>query len=160
MRKSLRRFFGHHFKSKLKDPDPASTTQAELQVNDEITAQQDTCPSLDSLPEQGNVDEKAKGEAIDNHQDPTNIQVETHETPTLGDNSLGLAVEMLEQSFAVLAPQAETLVARFYEELFNRYPEVKPLFANTSPEDQQQKLLAALKLVVANLRNPDALAQD
>ena len=71
---------------------------------------------------------------------------------------LGLDVVTLEDSFALLAPDAEALVERFYEELFLRYPEVKPMFANTSPKKQQTKLLGALKLVVSNVRNPDVLA--
>lgn len=70
---------------------------------------------------------------------------------------LGLDIELLEQSFAVLAPQGEQLVARFYEELFSRYPGVKPLFKNTDQKLQQKKLLASLVLVVNNLRNPDTL---
>jgi methyl-accepting chemotaxis protein len=71
---------------------------------------------------------------------------------------LGLDVEVLEDSFELLAPRAEELVARFYEELFERYPSVKPLFKNTTTKQQQKKLVAALQLVIENLRNPDALA--
>jgi len=71
---------------------------------------------------------------------------------------LGLDVETLEKSFALLAPHAEELVRRFYEELFRRAPGVKPMFANTTPEQQQTKLIAALKLVIQNVRNPEALA--
>ena len=66
----------------------------------------------------------------------------------------GLAVEVLESSFELLAPRAEELVARFYEELFARHPEVLPLFEGVEMEDQKQKLLAALKLVVSSLRRP------
>jgi methyl-accepting chemotaxis protein len=72
---------------------------------------------------------------------------------------LGLNVKLLEDTFALLAPQGEQLVKRFYEELFSRYPGVKPLFGNTSQDAQQQKLLAALSLVVNNLRNPEALTE-
>ena len=71
---------------------------------------------------------------------------------------LGLDVETLETSFNLLAPQAEELVRRFYEELFKRAPAVIPMFANTTPESQQTKLLAALKLVIENVRKPEALA--
>ncbi|MGD8641484.1 MAG: globin domain-containing protein, partial [Gammaproteobacteria bacterium] len=49
------------------------------------------------------------------------------------------------------------IVQRFYKELFSRYPDVKPMFANVSIEDQQRKLLSALKLVINNLRDPDNL---
>ncbi|MFO7551055.1 MAG: methyl-accepting chemotaxis protein [Haliea sp.] len=73
------------------------------------------------------------------------------------DNAL--APELLEESFALLAPNAERLVARFYEKLFQDYPSVKPLFANTTTAEQQTKLLAALKLVVNNLRKPEQLKQ-
>lgn len=70
---------------------------------------------------------------------------------------LGLDVETLESSFNLLAPQAEVLAARFYEELFKRYPAVVPLFAHTTTQDQQKKLLASLKLVIENIRKPDVL---
>lgn len=70
---------------------------------------------------------------------------------------LGLNVELLESSFDLLSPRGEELVRRFYEELFRRYPGVMPLFSSTSIDDQEKKLLAALKLVVTNLRKPDVL---
>ena len=68
-------------------------------------------------------------------------------------------VEILEQTFAALAPRGEELVERFYAELFHRYPDVRPLFAGVKPESQQRKLLAALALVVRNLRQPEALTK-
>jgi len=71
---------------------------------------------------------------------------------------LGLDVETLESSFNLLAPRGEELVRRFYDELFKRAPAVKPMFDNTTPVEQQKKLLAALKLVIENVRNPEALA--
>jgi len=74
------------------------------------------------------------------------------------ESPLGLDVETLESSFNLLAPRAETLVARFYEELFKRYPAVAPLFAHTTPTEQQRKLLASLKLVINNIRKPETLA--
>lgn len=72
---------------------------------------------------------------------------------------LGLDVETLEFSFNLLAPQAEQLVANFYKELFEQHPAVVPMFKNTTPEEQQKKLLAALKLVINNIRKPDVLAE-
>ncbi len=70
---------------------------------------------------------------------------------------LGLNVELLESSFDALAPNANKLAKRFYEELFARHPAVKPMFANTTQAKQQKKLVAALVLVVKNLRKPEAL---
>jgi len=78
-------------------------------------------------------------------------------TTSKSRKNTALNVEVLEQTFSALAPQGEALVSRFYEELFSRYPQVKPLFRNTSQAEQQRKLLSALKLVISNLRNPEVL---
>ena len=70
---------------------------------------------------------------------------------------MGLQVELLEQSFAAVAPQGDRLVEVFYQHLFEDYPAVKPLFENVEMAEQQKKLLASLKLVVENLRRPEVL---
>ncbi len=66
-------------------------------------------------------------------------------------------IALLENSFALLSARSEDLVARFYDELFARFPAVKPLFEDSDMDDQRKKLLAALKLVVNSLRRPDKL---
>lgn len=68
-----------------------------------------------------------------------------------------LNIEILEQSFEKVKPRANEFAASFYENLFQLYPEVKPLFANTDMGNQEKKLLNSLVLVVENLRNPEAL---
>jgi len=68
-------------------------------------------------------------------------------------------IELIEDSFSAVASQGEKLVSRFYEELFTRYPDVKPLFAHLDMKKQQSKLLSALKLVVSNLKNPPFLKE-
>jgi len=70
---------------------------------------------------------------------------------------MGLNVEVLEQSFAAVAPHGQLLVDTFYKNLFTDYPSVKPLFESAEMADQKTKLLASLKLVVDNLRKPDVL---
>ena len=45
----------------------------------------------------------------------------------------------------------------FYTELFKLYPAIKPLFENTSDRDQAIKLSAALKFLVNNLHDENAL---
>ena len=72
---------------------------------------------------------------------------------------MGLNVELLEQSFKLVAPKGEALVARFYERLFQKYPTVKPLFKHASMAEQKKKLLASLVLVIQNLRRPDKLTE-
>ena len=70
---------------------------------------------------------------------------------------MSLNIELLEQSFAAVAPKADELVDTFYKNLFNDYPEAAPLFGNTEMAEQKKKLLASLKLAVDNLRKPDVL---
>ncbi|VAW95210.1 Methyl-accepting chemotaxis sensor/transducer protein [hydrothermal vent metagenome] len=88
----------------------------------------------------------------------TSKPVERRKNPRSKKNVSGLDVALLEKTFAALVPQGEALVKRFYEELFERYPDVKPMFDNTTVADQEKKLLAALQLVVNSLRKPEALA--
>ncbi len=77
--------------------------------------------------------------------------------PDQPENDSGLNIEILETSFKALTPQGPALIKRFYEVLFERYPGVKPLFAKTSMRRQEKHLWNSLKLVVSNLRKPDAL---
>jgi len=70
---------------------------------------------------------------------------------------MGLNIELLENSFELLKPQAETLVSRFYERLFENYPAVRPMFARATLSEQKKKLLASLVLVMQNLRRPETL---
>lgn len=69
----------------------------------------------------------------------------------------GLDTQLLKESFSLLEPDADELVTNFYGLLFERYPEVKPLFKNVSPEDQRRKLVSALQGVVSNLDKPATL---
>ncbi|ASC71494.1 Bacterial hemoglobin [Halomicronema hongdechloris C2206] len=68
-----------------------------------------------------------------------------------------LQIELLEQSFAKVKPQANEFVASFYDNLFTDYPAAKPLFAHTNMAEQGQKLLMSLVFVIENLRQPGEL---
>ena len=70
----------------------------------------------------------------------------------------GLKVELLENSFEMVKPQADDFVNSFYNNLFTMYPEAKPLFAHSNMAEQKKKLLASLVLVVENLKQPDVLS--
>ncbi|MBE9032493.1 globin [filamentous cyanobacterium LEGE 11480] len=70
---------------------------------------------------------------------------------------MSLQVELLEQSFEKVKPQAEAFAASFYDTLFTDAPAAKPLFAHVSIEEQAGKLLKSLVFVVNNLRNSEAL---
>jgi len=80
-------------------------------------------------------------------------------TAAAGTTTPELNVDVLEQTFAAIEPQGQQLVRLFYEKLFQEFPQLTPLFEHVTPEKQQAKLLAALKLVIANLRNPDELVK-
>ena len=73
------------------------------------------------------------------------------------EDGLPLNIELLESTFAAVAPRGDELVEYFYDTLFERYPTVLPLFEKADMKAQQGKLLAALATVVASLRTPDKL---
>jgi chemotaxis signal transduction protein/hemoglobin-like flavoprotein len=78
--------------------------------------------------------------------------------PVAADEAPGLDIELLETSFALLAPRGEELVERFYVRLFETAPEARGLF----PEDlagQRRALLGALGMVVNSLRAPEKLVE-
>jgi len=66
-------------------------------------------------------------------------------------------VTLLRTSFAALAPRATELVDRFYAILFERYPQVRPMFAHTNMPQQKNHLIQALALLVANLEKAEVL---
>ncbi|MGK7903661.1 MAG: globin family protein [Hormoscilla sp.] len=72
---------------------------------------------------------------------------------------MSLEVELLEQSFEKIKPRADEFATSFYDNLFTDNPEAKPLFANTDMAKQKKMLVAALVLVVDNLRKPDTLTK-
>lgn len=66
-------------------------------------------------------------------------------------------IALLETSFEQVKPQAIAFSASFYETLFRLSPQLKPMFANTSPQAQEKKLIFSLAAIVDNLRNPEIL---
>jgi hemoglobin-like flavoprotein len=64
---------------------------------------------------------------------------------------MGLDVELLRSSFALVVEREPELTARFYEHLFADYPQVKPLFGRNSARAQQQMLRDALVAVLDHL---------
>lgn len=87
-------------------------------------------------------------------EDPPGDTGPTHQTPP---TELSLNIPLLETTFEAVAPRGDELVEYFYEQLFEQYPSVKPLFANADMAEQRGKLLSALATVVASLRDPATL---
>ncbi|VAV85371.1 Putative bacterial haemoglobin [hydrothermal vent metagenome] len=72
---------------------------------------------------------------------------------------MAINVELIRESFNNdIAPKADELVEFFYDDLFSRYSEVKPLFEKTDMPSQKKKLLASLKFLVENLEDTSILA--
>lgn len=71
---------------------------------------------------------------------------------------MAINVGLIRESFNELAPKAGELAEFFYNDLFSRYPEVKPLFEKTDMPSQKKKLIASLKFLVDNLEDSTALS--
>jgi len=68
-------------------------------------------------------------------------------------------IDLLESTFAALAPHADDLVSRFYQKLLNENPQLKVFFEGVDLTDQKKKLAASLALVVNSLRKPELLKE-
>jgi hemoglobin-like flavoprotein len=64
---------------------------------------------------------------------------------------MALDVELLRGSFALVLERNPNLTSRFYDVLFERYPQAKPLFGRNSREKQEQMLAGALVAVMDHL---------
>jgi len=65
-------------------------------------------------------------------------------------------VDLVQSSFAKIAPIAETAAALFYSRLFEIAPQTKSLF-HADMAEQGRKLMTTLAVVVNGLRNLDAI---
>ena len=65
-------------------------------------------------------------------------------------------IDLVQSSFAKVAPIADVAAELFYGRLFEIAPEVKPLFRNDMRE-QGRKLMTTLGIVVGGLKNLDAI---
>jgi hemoglobin-like flavoprotein len=65
-------------------------------------------------------------------------------------------IDLVQQTFALTAPQAGLIAARFYERLFVLDPTLRPLFPQDLRE-QGDKLMTMLAFVVHHLRQPEAI---
>ncbi len=71
---------------------------------------------------------------------------------------MAIDVRILRSSFNALAPRAEALARAFYAKLFERHPDLKPLFDHTDMADQVQKLVRALTVIVRSVDDSAVLS--
>ncbi len=67
-----------------------------------------------------------------------------------------LDVKLLLASFLEIEPQADDFATSFYQILFDKYPRIRPLFAETDMQKQKDKLIESLQLVMGNVHNSEA----
>ena len=70
--------------------------------------------------------------------------------PSNDPEPLPLNIDLLEATFDAVAPRGDDIVEYFYDQLFEQYPDVMPLFESTDMAKQRGKLLAGLATVVAS----------
>lgn len=66
---------------------------------------------------------------------------------------MSLNVELLRKSFETVAERQPLITPRFYEILFERYPQVRPMFGGNSAANQQKMLQDALVAVLEHLED-------
>lgn len=72
---------------------------------------------------------------------------------------MSINTDLLRQTFERAKTEnggLRTLGMAFYQRLFAKYPQVKPLF-HTPPEEQHKKLMASVGAILAAVNNPQAL---
>jgi hemoglobin-like flavoprotein len=70
---------------------------------------------------------------------------------------MSLPVDLLEESFDLVAPRGEELADAMYRRLFEFAPETIPLFAHTDLADRRRTMLATLVVLRKSLRKLDSL---
>ena len=73
---------------------------------------------------------------------------------------MALNVSLLRSSFELVVEREPQLTKRFYEILFERYPQSKALFGRNSADKQQQMLRDALVAVVDHLEDAPWLQEQ
>lgn len=69
-----------------------------------------------------------------------------------------IRVQLLRESFRAISHKGDELMAHFYDILFTRYPQVRPLFGEARMQEQRVKLLRSLALIVRHVDQPQYLA--
>jgi hemoglobin-like flavoprotein len=73
------------------------------------------------------------------------------------ENPSDLDVLLLISTFTKVAPEADELAGTFYHILFEKYPNLKPLFAKVDMAKQRKKLIESLQLVIANVHSTEVI---
>ncbi|MEI8026891.1 MAG: globin domain-containing protein [Pseudomonadota bacterium] len=72
---------------------------------------------------------------------------------------MGINIKVIRSSFDLVKPMAPIVADRFYEILFQDYPEAKVFFSKIDMPKQKNALIASLVTAINNLDNPDQLTR-
>jgi hemoglobin-like flavoprotein len=73
---------------------------------------------------------------------------------------MALDVELLRSSFNLVLEREPEITHRFYDHLFEKYPQARPLFGRNSRQQQEKMLAQALVAVVEHLEDADWLTRE
>jgi hemoglobin-like flavoprotein len=76
--------------------------------------------------------------------------------PTSAPETTTLDISLIQSTYLTVKSQADEFAESFYQILFDKYPNVKPLFLNTDMKKQKDKLMESLDLVLVNVHNVKA----
>lgn len=65
--------------------------------------------------------------------------------------------KLVEDSFFKISNSGQTFAASFYQQLFELYPDIQPMFKSVDLPALELKLMRTLSLVVENMRRPETL---
>jgi hemoglobin-like flavoprotein len=68
-------------------------------------------------------------------------------------------VQLVQRSFEMILPMADTFAAMFYDRFFTAVPEARPLF-KTEMALQRQKVMEMLSLTVHHLDDPESMQHE
>jgi hemoglobin-like flavoprotein len=74
-------------------------------------------------------------------------------SPTSAAEATSLDVNLIQLTYSIIKPQGDEFAESFYQILFDKYPNVKPLFSGTDMKKQKDKLMESLDLVLVNVHN-------
>jgi hemoglobin-like flavoprotein len=69
------------------------------------------------------------------------------------ETTTSLDVDLIQSTYSTIKSQADEFAESFYQILFEKYPNVKPLFLETDMKKQKDKLMESLDLVLVNVHN-------
>jgi hemoglobin-like flavoprotein len=73
--------------------------------------------------------------------------------PISAPETTSLDVKLIQSTYLTIKSQADEFAESFYQILFDKYPNVQPLFSATDMGKQKDKLMESLDLVLVNVHN-------